>query len=106
MNVGGKERELWPPIFEGGRWGYVDKSGTFVVQPQFDSTHDFSEGLALTLTAHRWAYIDPTGKITIEVQHESGRHTNWADSFSEGLAAVHVSGLGTGYIDRSGKFVI
>ncbi len=33
-------------IAQEDRWGYIDKIGTVVVQPQFDGAEPFSEGLA------------------------------------------------------------
>src|SRR5262245_25173385 len=28
------------------KWGYIDRTGKVIIEPQFDSAHDFSEGLA------------------------------------------------------------
>jgi hypothetical protein len=34
------------PVKSSGKWGYVDKHGSFVIQPKFDFAGCFSEGLA------------------------------------------------------------
>ena len=34
------------PVVMGGRWGYADKSGKLVVNPQFDRAEVFSGNLA------------------------------------------------------------
>jgi hypothetical protein len=45
-----------------GRWGYVDKTGRFVIPPRFQRAHNFSGGLALVMVGGRVGYIDRTGK--------------------------------------------
>jgi hypothetical protein len=34
------------PVTVGGKSGYIDKTGKLVINPKFDGTWDFSEGLA------------------------------------------------------------
>ena len=76
-----------------GKWGYVDRSGSFVIEPQFDTAGDFSEGLAAVQVDAGWGYIDQTGAVVIEPRFKDAR------PFAEGLAAVW-SGLKRGYIDQ------
>lgn len=33
-------------VFIGCRWGYIDRTGSFVIKPQFRFASEFSEGLA------------------------------------------------------------
>src|SRR5208337_2787623 len=47
----------------------------------------------------KWGYIDKTGRLIIPFKFD------WADDFSEGLAAVKIIEK-AGYIDKTGKFVI
>lgn len=49
--------------------------------------------------AEKWGYIDTTGKVIIEPQFD------FADAFSDGIAAVELNGK-TGYINKSGQKVI
>src|SRR5690349_16951823 len=76
------------PVQQGGKWGYVDAGGRFVIGPQFDDAHSFSEGLAAVLVGERWGYIDHTGAVVIKPKfgfgYDGGRH-----DFSEGLALVY-----------------
>lgn len=106
-----------------GKIGFMDKSGTMVIQPQFydiplPNINDrdrsiFSEGLALVLirsetdpSDQKLGYIDKTGKVIISDKFAT------ASSFSEGLAVVSyqedrkIGGGKTGYIDTTGKIVI
>src|SRR5580704_6582350 len=73
------------PIVVGGRWGYIDKSGSIVINPQFDHAQPFAAGLAPVRTG-RWGFVDPTGKIVINPQFDL------ADNFSEGLAVIKLGG--------------
>lgn len=86
-----------------GKWGYIDKEGKFVIAPQFQLACNFSEGLAVVSTDQEAGYIDKTGKMVIEPQFGN------ALSFNGGLAKVMTYGegslIGTGYIDRTGKYI-
>jgi WG containing repeat len=119
----------------GGKKGYIDRTGKLVVNPQYDSASDFSEGFALVCVGpcdqehwqgfrytngekleqtFKYGYIDETGKMVINPMFES------AESFTEGLAGVCV-GRGCyfslssdkpkdegkwGYVDKTGAMVI
>ncbi|GAH30691.1 unnamed protein product, partial [marine sediment metagenome] len=80
------------------KWGYIDKTGKWVITPQFQWAGSFSEGLAAVRIEGKWGwgYIDKTGKWVIEPQF------NMASRFSEGLAVVKSEGK-KGYIDKTGK---
>ena len=66
-----------------GKYGYIDKTGEFAIEPQFYSASNFSCGLALIMTENAMhGYIDKTGRIVIEPKYEM------AGNFSEGLAPV------------------
>jgi hypothetical protein len=72
------------------KWGYLDKTGAWAIEPQFDFAHDFSEGRAVVsmdtvadaANPSRVGYIDKTGAWVVEPQYFSG------DPFSGGLAMV------------------
>ena len=82
------------------KWGYIDKSGNVVIQPQFKEAHFFSDGLAcVTPDGKKYGYIDKTGKFVVNPQYDA------ALPFSEGLAAVVIDKK-TGFIDTTGKVVI
>jgi len=80
------------------KWGYIDKKGKIVIDPQFDSTGIFSEGLATVKIGNKWGYINKKGKIVINPQFDFAR------SFSEGLATVEI-GDRWGYINKKGKII-
>lgn len=82
------------------KWGFVDKSGKQVINPQFDEVGNFSDGkCAVKNKEGKWGYIDKSGKITINYQFDD------ADSFTNSKAAVRLDDK-TGVIDEKGKYLI
>lgn len=74
------------PVLEPGKgWGFIDKTGAFAIQPQFESALCFSEGLAAVLMRRKWGFIDNNGIPMIDYQFES------VNEFSEGVAVVQRS---------------
>jgi hypothetical protein len=78
---------------------FIDKSGALVINPQFESAGDFSDGLALVSFGGKYGYIDRHGKIAIAPQFDD------AGEFSDGLARAGM-GARFGFIDKQGKFAI
>ncbi|QTN33443.1 WG repeat-containing protein [Akkermansiaceae bacterium] len=96
------------PLFraeEGGKWGFIDQHGKFVIKPQYDdSYYPFSEGLAAVRIGAKWGYIDPSNRMVIPAKFTG------AQNFENGIAAVREgsSEVGKGrwvYIDKTGKYV-
>lgn len=56
------------PIVVDGRWGYIDRSGVIVIEPQFEEAYAFAEGLARVAVRGRYGYIDPSGDVVIDPQ--------------------------------------
>lgn len=84
------------------KWGFVDKTGKTVIQPKFEETGNFSEGLcAVKDEDGNWKYIDKKGTLKIE------QSFNTAFDFLNGKAIVsdHFEEK-FGIIDREGKFLI
>ena len=46
----------------GENWGYIDKTGEMVVNPQFDSAEKFCQGLAEVTIGSKTGYINKAGK--------------------------------------------
>jgi hypothetical protein len=103
----------WNPA--GGKIGFIDKTGRWVIQPMFDRClGKFAGGLALVEHAPDRAprdrfFIDHTGR-RVEVSHvdPQGRQFDYHSCFIEGLAVVYFGGEVDcyGYADRQGRIVI
>ncbi len=99
--------DLWP-VTQGGKCGYIDKTGRLIIPFKFDGAANFSEGLAAVKIKDKTGYIDKTGELVIQPRFISGF------SFSDGLAVVVIRRFEKDgfqmhkfvYIDRSGKIVI
>lgn len=97
------------------KWGFIDRTGALVIEPQFDDVlrdqyggcmplshkvfKNFSEGLCAVRLGNKWGFIDRTGKFALPAKYDN------AGTFSEGLALVR-TGIKYGYIDKTGKEVI
>jgi S-layer homology domain/WG containing repeat len=79
-------------------FGYLDRTGKWVVKPQ-DSIATFAEGLAAVEVNGKYGYVDVAGNAVIAPQFEE------VGAFSQGLAPVKV-GEQWGYIDRTGNIMI
>jgi hypothetical protein len=89
------------------RTGYIDRTGTFVIQPRFDRPQKFSEGRALFFQTGKnsgYGFIDLKGHVVIKPEYVE------AKGFAEGLAAVAITSSADkklwGYIDETGQWVI
>jgi len=99
-----------------GLFGYIDKTGKFVIQPKFIAAHSFSQGLAAVRMGKKWGYINKLGNVVINPQFQA------AGDFSENLAPVRIPGDvhfihpfthteaytdgSWGFIDKTGKVII
>jgi hypothetical protein len=84
-------------------WGFIDTTGTCVIEPQFLRAYSFSNGRAAVEKNGAFGYIDPDGEMVIKPQYANARR------FGNGHAPVLVEQSGEetwGYIDRSGEMVI
>ncbi len=106
-----------------GKYGFIDRDGNIVIQPQFQGADDFLDGFAQVSVGGEFTtgYIDKTGKNFIEPKFHIG------SKFSEGLAWVgfdpnrkpyqlgpmtlytgqssHSFNYNIGFINKTGKFI-
>src|SRR5262249_30184392 len=88
----------------GDKWGFIDKSSKFVIDPNLEYGHVFYEGRSIiNITENgqlRHAVIDTSGK---PITTQSFEWSGW--EYEDGLLNVKINGK-WGYIDRDGNFVI
>ena len=102
------------------KYGFIDKTGKFVIQPQFHRVGDFSEGLAAVRPVEAdWpgdlAYINQRGQIVIKSMSTIRDRPMKAESdlhyyrFCGGVARVSLGkeedSDAEGYINTEGKFI-
>lgn len=99
-------------IEKNDKYGYIDRTGKIIIEPQFDEAHSFQEGLAYVQMRGekelKVYFIDKTGKIVINQPFFPEK-----TGFSEGLTLVYITYQEEygphnkyGYIDKTGKCVI
>jgi hypothetical protein len=104
IGVGFRDGLAWVDNEQGWRagkkWGVIDTSGQFVIEPQYDNYgRDFSDGLSAVKVKGKVCIIDKSGKVLSETDYDD------ISEFSEGIASFR-KGKQWGAIDRAGKIVI
>ncbi|MBP1673035.1 MAG: hypothetical protein H6Q25_850 [Bacteroidetes bacterium] len=88
------------PVKSDEKWGYINKKGEYVINPQFKDADFFRDGLAkVTGPDGKVGFIDEKGKYKIATQYKD------ATPFSDGLAFVVNDGGYPTCIDKSGKTI-
>ena len=84
---------------DNGKYGYVDESGNWAVEPKFDNADEFERGVARVQLNWMWGFLKEDGSWLFEpVLHE-------ANPFSGEIACVK-KGLRYGFLDRQGEWFI
>lgn len=86
------------PIREGRQFGFINRGGSVMIPPQYDSVNDFREGLARVYLGSQAGYIDTRGKLVIPAKWST------AGDFEQGRALVSSEGKYS-IIDKQGKVV-
>ncbi|MDF2486042.1 MAG: repeat-containing protein, partial [Herbinix sp.] len=84
------------------KYGYIDRTGAFVLEPTYDDASDFNEGVAIVRTGENQKVIDTTGAVIFE-------NNDTIMSFSNGMAAylnIKEDTFLYGYIDLKGQVII
>lgn len=96
-----------------GLWGYVDKSGEYVIKPTYYDAYPFSEALAAVKNKKgTFDFIDKTGKIVFQSNYTSisSRYNGAVKGFLGGYALVcmqksNKEQFGLSLINKTGKIV-
>src|SRR5262245_33663275 len=79
------------------KWGFIDRTGKWVIKPKFDEVYGFSEGMGRVIIDRKWGFIDREGKFVVEPQFKGAY---W---FSHGFASVVLENDQRVFIDHSGR---
>lgn len=82
-------------------YGYIDKAGTFVIEPIYDEVRDFSSDLAAVKKDDKWGFIDLNGNTVIPFQFSKE-----PKSFNDGRAFIQGTNNKWGLIDEKGSIII
>jgi len=97
--IGIFDGDLAPAKLSGENYGFINSSGVFLINKDFEFADQFSEDRAAVLKDGLWGYVNRIGETAI------GFKFSQAGKFSEGLAAVQTAD-GWEYIDETGKTIL
>jgi hypothetical protein len=83
-----------------GHWRYIDKSGKFISDTEFDDVLDFRDGLAAFRVFKKYGLKDAKGRVVLPA-----RYVQLDERFCNGMARVRSKGR-WGFIDESGKITV
>lgn len=82
------------------KWGYIDNTGKYAIQPQFEAAQDFQDnGLAVVADKELYGIIQKNGQLLVEPKYES------IGDYSEGLAVAHNKNGTYDILDEQGQIV-
>ncbi len=99
-----KEQVLYPAYkVVGGitKYGYIDSTGAFVIEPVYDFADDFHEGLAVVRQGEDNMVIDQKGAVIYQSKNTIGSFHNGAAS----ICTTQDTWL-YGFIDTAGKVIV
>lgn len=73
MNTG--EPNVLAAVRIGGKFGYIDRAGKMIIEPQFKAASAFHDGLARVEDANGIGFIDRNGKMVLRVP----KNKTWGD---------------------------
>lgn len=90
-------------LYETKKYGFINISGDFVINPVYDKVRNFSNGFAEVKINGKWGYLDKKGKIAIPAIYDDV----WPFS-SDGIARVAQKGKQwkQGLINSKGVFIL
>ncbi len=63
MSIIGCSNDLF--VIDIGKFGYINKSGKIIINPQFDYAYNFEEGFAIVMINQKLGFIDKSGKTAV-----------------------------------------
>jgi hypothetical protein len=63
-------------VKSGGKWGFVDSEGEYVIVPEYEGARSFSNGFAAVKSDGKWGFIDVENKPVIEPIFEDAKDFN------------------------------
>ncbi|HHV13389.1 MAG TPA: DUF3298 domain-containing protein [Clostridiales bacterium] len=105
-DVPGKVAELYPApraVDNEIKYGYLDASGNFVLEPVFDSASNFYDGAAIVTIDSKYCVINEKGNIIFINDNTVSDYRNGLAVFAKFDSSGNIS---YGYLDTQGNIVI
>ncbi len=62
--------------YSGGKWGFIDDAGAWLIEPRFAGAGTYYEGHAPFMTDGRWGLMDLAGEIVVSPRYLQGAYLN------------------------------
>ena len=100
------EKSEWG--LSGGKWGFIDTTGTVAIPIEYDTVNSFSDGLAFAVQDDKQGFIDKTGEFVIQLENISRRYIYYGITgyFENGLAVIQENEKKYNYIDKTGAVIL
>ena len=82
------------------KWGFINRNGEWVIEPQFDKTKEFNSGIAVVNKDKEWIYINTKGEQIL-----TNISSDKIYDFKDGFAVIR-EGDYVGFINTDGKTVV
>ena len=69
-------KDGYAAVESGMKWGFIDKDGKMMIEPQYDDAHSFSNGYAAIKANGKWGFINTDGDLVIEPQFSEVKDFN------------------------------
>jgi hypothetical protein len=63
-------------VKSGGKWGFVDSEGEYIIAPEYEGARSFSNGFAAVKSGGKWGFIDAENRMTLENTFEDAKDFN------------------------------
>jgi hypothetical protein len=83
-------------------YGYINGSGAFVIQPEYDNAYDFNDGVAVVVEDTRYKIIDTSGAVIFENDYIIHSFCNEAALFE----SYQDNKILCGYVDTKGQVIV
>jgi len=94
-----KDEKILFLIKEKDKYGYIDITGTIVIQPIYEKASDFRDGVAIVKYGDKWGVLGSNGKWIINPEYDE------LDLRTNGTFAIKL-GRSWGIADTKGKVVV
>lgn len=103
IEIGKYQNEL-AKVRRYGRYGFIDKTGRFVISPYYQEASDFYQGYSFVRRRNEYFYINPQGNV-VENVPKSIQDVLDTRPITERYQIVEVEGK-KGLIDLNGRFIV
>jgi len=81
------------PVSQNGLWGFIDRTGSIVITPQYSEAHEFQNGFAAVRSVRtgKFGLIDRSGHLVLPAEY------NWIVEYRDGLVHVTAERAGVAY---------